>query len=54
MAKQIASAAFYSVDTAMLTTDAGQHVTIGSRLREVLRVDFLRKRFVPSEEICKK
>ena len=29
-------------------------MTIGSRLRDILRVDFMRKRYVPSEEICKR
>lgn len=40
--------------SAVSTGGHGPSVTIASRLREILRVDFLRKRYVPSEEICKK
>lgn len=60
-----AANAFYSISTELLPPtvltnhvdggpEPGATVSIGQRLREILRVELPKKKLVPSEEICKK
>ena len=53
LGKHVGSSAFYNISTALPSTDCG-NVTIGHRLRDILRLELPRKRLVPSDDVCRK